>query len=120
MAELLGINIPLAVCGTQAVMIPRFLGRLIGDKSWVRNAERSMFETYDNNFFASDFPINMFVDTFKEFGNYVGLTTDKTKVRRVGWPMEYLEGFGRIQRHGQKRYHFIPQNCPEKQPRYFL
>ena len=32
MAELLGINIPLAVCGTQAVMIPRFLGRLIGDK----------------------------------------------------------------------------------------
>ena len=44
-----------------------------------------MFETYDNNFFASDFIINMFVDTFKEFGNYVGLTTDKTKVRRVGW-----------------------------------
>ena len=93
MAELLGINIRIGGLWHAGSYDPQdFLGRLIGDKPWVRNAERSMFETYDNNFFASDFHINMFVDTFKEFGNYVGLTTDKTKVRRVGWPMEYLEG----------------------------
>ena len=44
-----------------------------------------MFETYDNNFLHPILTHHMFVDTFKEFGNYVGLTTDKTKVRRVGW-----------------------------------
>ena len=93
MAELLGIKIKIGGLWHAGSYDPQdFLGRLIGDKPWVRNTERSMFETYDNNFFASDFHINMFVDTFKEFGNYVGLTTNKTKVRRVGWPMEYLEG----------------------------
>ena len=63
----------------------------------------------------------MFVDTSKEFGNYVGLTTDKTKVRRVGWPMEYLEGsMSSIQRHGQKRYHFISHRiAPKSNPDIF-
>ena len=32
-----------------------FLGRLIGDKPWVRNAERSMFACYNDNFFATQF-----------------------------------------------------------------
>ena len=46
----------LVVCGMLVVMIPTILGRLIGDKPWVRHAEQSMFETYDDNFFATDFP----------------------------------------------------------------
>ena len=40
-----------------------FLGRLIGDKPWVRNAERSMYDCYDDNFFATDCHIDMFTNT---------------------------------------------------------
>ena len=122
MAELLGINIRIGGLWHAGSYDPQdFLGRLIGDKPWVRNAERSMFETYDNNFFASDFHINMFVDTFKEFGNYVGLTTDKTKVRRVGWPMEYLEGSMSAYKGMDKKdiILFPHRIAPEKQPDIF-
>ena len=122
MAELLGINIRIGGLWHAGSYDPQdFLGRLIGDKPWVRNAERSMFETYDNNFFASDFHINMFVDTFKEFGNYVGLTTDKTKVRRVGWPMKYLEGSMSAYKGMDKKdiILFPHRIAPEKQPDIF-
>ena len=37
-----------------------FLGRLIGDKPWVRHAEKSFFFCYDHNYFATDFHIKMF------------------------------------------------------------
>ena len=91
MAELLGVNIRVGGLWHAGSYDPQdFLGRLIGDKPWVRNAERSMFECYDNNFFASDFHINIFVEAFRDVGNYIGLSTNKTKVQRVGWPMEYL------------------------------
>ena len=64
-----------------------FLGRLIGDKPWVRHAEYSMFECYDDNFFASEFHWDMFAETFAlEMG-----VVDQTKMKRVGWPMEYLK-----------------------------
>tara|TARA_B000000609_G_C24176364_1_gene354296 strand:- start:39 stop:1109 length:1071 start_codon:yes stop_codon:yes gene_type:complete len=122
MAELLGIKIKIGGLWHAGSYDPQdFLGRLIGDKPWVRNTERSMFETYDNNFFASDFHINMFVDTFKEFGNYVGLTTDKTKVRRVGWPMEYLEGSMSAYKSMDKKdiILFPHRIAPEKQPDVF-
>ena len=122
MAELLGIKIKIGGLWHAGSYDPQdFLGRLIGDKPWVRNTERSMFETYDNNFFASDFHINMFVDTFKEFGNYVGLTTNKTKVRRVGWPMEYLEGSMSAYKSMDKKdiILFPHRIAPEKQPDVF-
>ena len=60
-----------------------FLGRLIGDKPWVRNAEHSMYECYDDNFFATDFHINMFAESFRE------IMVEHEPIR-VGWPMEYL------------------------------
>ena len=48
MAELLGVKIKVGGLWHAAVTIPwTFLGRLIGDKPWVRNAERSAFEAYD-------------------------------------------------------------------------
>jgi glycosyltransferase involved in cell wall biosynthesis len=62
-----------------------FLGRLIGDKPWVRHAEMSMYECYDDNFFASEFHIDLFTDTMMD--NY---NVDMDKAIRVGWPMEYL------------------------------
>ena len=60
-----------------------FLGRLIGNKPWVRHAEMSMYECYNDNFFATDFHINMFEESFRE------IMVEHEPIR-VGWPMEYL------------------------------
>jgi hypothetical protein len=58
-----------------------FLGRLIGDVDWVRNAEQSMYDCYDDNFFATQFHVDLFTSAFN---------VDDTKNHIVGWPMEYL------------------------------
>ena len=70
-----------------------FLGRLIGDADWVRYAERSMFECFNHNYFASNFHIDMFSSAFDNVANHVGLTPQavRKKVVRTGWPMEYLK-----------------------------
>ena len=66
MAELLGVDIRIGGLWHAGSYDPQdFLGRLIGDKPWVRNAERSMFDCYDQNFFASQFHIDLFLQTFK-------------------------------------------------------
>ena len=65
-----------------------FLGRLIGDKIWVRFAEQSMFECFDDNFFATDFHIDMFS---KAFSLKNRITSVDHKIHRVGWPMEYMK-----------------------------
>jgi len=86
MAELLGVDIRIGGMWHAGSYDPQdFLGRLIGDKPWVRHAEMSMYECYDHNFFASDFHIDMFTDVFDE-----DYALDYDKVKRVGWPMEYL------------------------------
>jgi glycosyltransferase involved in cell wall biosynthesis len=63
-----------------------FLGRLIGDKPWVRHAEKSFFFSYDHNYFATKFHIDMFArnlfDTYDDGSN--------PYVTRTGWPMEYM------------------------------
>ena len=122
MAELLGVKVKMGGLWHAGSYDPAdFLGRLIGDKPWVRNAERSMFEVYDHNFFASDFHINIFVEAFREFGNYVGLTTNKSKVQRVGWPMEYLDKSFEMYKGMTKRnlILFPHRIAPEKQPEIF-
>ena len=87
MAELLGVDIRIGGLWHAGSYDPQdFLGRLIGDKPWVRHAEMSMFECYDDNFFASDFHIDMFTDVMMEDYNI-----DYDKIHRVGWPMEYLK-----------------------------
>ena len=87
MAELLGIDIRVGGLWHAGSYDPHdFLGRLIGDKPWVRHAEMSMFECYDDNFFASDFHIDMFTDVFDS-----DYAIDWEKIHRVGWPMEYLK-----------------------------
>ncbi len=88
MAELLGVDISIGGLWHAGSYDPQdFLGRLIGDAPWVRHAEMSMFECYDDNFFASDFHIDMFTDVFDE-----DYAIDWDKIHRVGWPMEYLKG----------------------------
>ena len=87
MAELLGVDIKVGGLWHAGSYDPQdFLGRLIGNKPWVRHAEMSMFECYDDNFFASDFHIDMFTDVMMEDYN-----VDYDKIHRVGWPMEYLK-----------------------------
>jgi hypothetical protein len=63
-----------------------FLGRLIGDKPWVRHAEKSFFFAFDHNYFATDFHIKMFAQNL--FGTQDNGTNPH--VTRTGWPMEYM------------------------------
>jgi hypothetical protein len=87
MAELLGVDINIGGLWHAGSYDPQdFLGRLIGDKPWVRHAEMAMYECYDDNFFATDFHIDLFTDTMMD--NY---NVDMDKAIKVGWPMEYLK-----------------------------
>ena len=91
MAELLGIKIKIGGMWHAGSYDPQdFLGRLIGDVPWVRNAESAMFHCFDHNFFATEFHLKMFleemfdetdIEKWKEY--YPGTLV-------VGWPMEYL------------------------------
>jgi glycosyltransferase involved in cell wall biosynthesis len=97
MAELLGVHIRIGGLWHAGSYDPHdFLGRLIGDAPWVRHAEKSMYYTYDDNFFATDFHIDMFLRTLFEDDPYVedwieeALNSEEERITRVGWPMEYL------------------------------
>jgi len=90
MAELLGVDIRVGGLWHAGSYDPHdFLGRLIGNKPWVRHAEESMFHTYDDNFYATDFHIEMFKKEFA-FAPY-GYKQPESNIHRVGWPMEYLK-----------------------------
>ena len=117
MAELLGIDINIGGLWHAGSYDPHdFLGRLIGDKPWVRHAEMSMYECYDDNFFASDFHIDLFTDTMMD--NY---DVDMDKAIKVGWPMEYLKD-SLVQYKGMEKRDLIlfPHRvAPEKQVEIF-
>lgn len=97
MAELLGINIRIGGLWHAGSYDPAdFLGRLIGNKPWVRNAERSMYECFDHNFFASDFHIDMFMRDLLEIDKEMlsikkQQLIDSNKIIRTGWPFEYMD-----------------------------
>jgi len=86
MAELLGVDIKIGGMWHAGSYDPQdFLGRLIGDKPWVRHAEMSMYECYDDNFYATHFHIDLFTDTMMD-----DYDVDMNRAIKVGWPMEYL------------------------------
>ena len=117
MAELLGVNIQIGGLWHAGSYDPHdFLGRLIGDKPWVRHAEMSMYECYDDNFFASEFHIDLFTDTMMD--NY---DVDMDKAIRVGWPMEYLKDSLTSYKGMEKRdlILFPHRVAPEKQVEIF-
>ena len=78
-----------------------FLGRLINDKRWTFDFERSIFHASDYNYFATKFHIKLFVKTlFNTTWSANGVSDHelstamrnlKNKIIRTGWPMEYLE-----------------------------
>jgi len=117
MAELLGVDVSIGGLWHAGSYDPQdFLGRLIGDKPWVRHAEMSMYECYDDNFFASDFHIDMFTDVFD-----ADYALDIDKAIRVGWPMEYLKN-SLVQYKGMEKRDLIlfPHRvAPEKQVEIF-
>jgi hypothetical protein len=89
MSELLGIPVTTHGLWHAGSYDPQdFLGRLVGNKPWVRNAEKSFFHAFDHNYFATDFHINMFSDNL--FHDEV-VEMEDDKVIRTGWPMEYMD-----------------------------
>jgi hypothetical protein len=70
-----------------------FLGRLVGDKPWVRCAEKSFFHAFDHNYFATDFHIDMFAHNLLniDFETAKFSYISNSKIVRTGWPMEYMD-----------------------------
>ena len=102
MSELLQIPVKIHALWHAGSYDPQdFLGRLIGDKPWVRHAEKSFFHAIDYNYFATDFHIKMFFtnllnDYPSENPWFVEDLSDVLegkvdKIVRTGWPMEYME-----------------------------
>ena len=91
MSELLGIPVVTHGLWHAGSYDPQdFLGRLVGDKPWVRHAEKSFYEAFDHNHFATDFHIKMFFENL--FATKVIAGADfNGKVVRTGWPMEYMQ-----------------------------
>ena len=129
MAELLGIKIKIGGMWHAGSYDPQdFLGRLIGDTPWVRNAESSMFYCYDDNFFATRFHVNLMaqnlfgVETlFEEDEAEVLLNEHDSRIKIVGWPMEYLKNTMALYANvGKKPKIIFPHRlAPEKQLEIF-
>jgi hypothetical protein len=121
MAELLGVKIKIGGMWHAGSYDPQdFLGRIIGDATWVRNAEMSMYECYDDNFFATDFHIELFTETFWNDSRDIDRQL-LHKIRKVGWPMEYIADQLAPYK-GMKKENIVlfpHRMAPEKQPEIF-
>jgi hypothetical protein len=58
-----------------------FLGRLVGDKPWIRHAEQSMIAAYNHNWIATAAHFDLMRKTYDVYLN--------PTFNRTGWPMEY-------------------------------
>lgn len=118
MAELLNVKIKIGGMWHAGSYDPQdFLGRLIGDKPWVRHAEKSMFESFDHNYFATDFHIDMFLNNLLDKE-----AVADGKIVRSGWPMEYLKDTLHDYKNNSKEniIVFPHRLAPEKQLDIFL
>jgi glycosyltransferase involved in cell wall biosynthesis len=108
-----------------------FLGRLVGDKPWVRHAEKSFFHAFDHNYFATDFHITMFYANllndyptenpwFSEHLDEI-LNGEEPKFVRTGWPMDYMDNTLNLYKGMKKRdlILFPHRIAPEKQVEIF-
>ena len=123
MSELLGIPVVTHGFWHAGSYDPQdFLGRLVGDKPWVRHAEKSFFYAFDHNYFATDFHIDMFRDNLLET-NLGTIYDHKTsnKIVRTGWPMEYMDNTLTMYKNMPKRdlILFPHRIAPEKQVEIF-
>jgi hypothetical protein len=93
MSDLLGFNWTLHGLWHAGSYDPQdFLGRLVGAEPWVRHAEKSFFHSFDYNYFATEFHINMFTQNlFHDTLTPPNYYTNQSKIVRTGWPMEYMQ-----------------------------
>jgi len=100
MSELLRIPVKIHALWHAGSYDPHdFLGRLVGNKPWVRNAEKSFFDAIDHNYFATDFHVRLFMEELLNnglkaenpwFEDDWEERYDSGKIVRTGWPMEYM------------------------------
>ena len=120
MSELLGIPVTTHGLWHAGSYDPQdFLGRLVGDKPWVRHAEKSFFHAFDHNYFATEFHIEMFDKNL--FNGMYGPDQREGKFVRTGWPMEYMEDTLTAYKNMPKRnlILFPHRIAPEKQVEIF-
>ena len=107
-----------------------FLGRLVGDKPWVRHAEKSFYHAFDHNYFATDFHIRMFYENLIQadpdrkssmYKTVIEDTVFNNKIVRTGWPMEYMDSTLTPYKNMPKRdvILFPHRIAPEKQVEIF-
>jgi glycosyltransferase involved in cell wall biosynthesis len=107
-----------------------FLGRLVGKKPWVRNAEKSFYYAFDHNYFATEFHVKLFIDELLHDGypsenawyeEDFAERYDDGKIVRTGWPMEYMHDTLLPYKGMQKRdlILFPHRIAPEKQVEIF-
>jgi hypothetical protein len=131
MSELLGIPVTTHGLWHAGSYDPQdFLGRLVGDKPWVRHAEKSFYHAFDHNYFATDFHIHMFYKNLIQadpdrrqtmYKTVLDDTVFNNKVVRTGWPMEYMGDTLLMYKNMPKRdlILFPHRIAPEKQVEIF-
>jgi hypothetical protein len=123
MSELLGIPVVTHGLWHAGSYDPQdFLGRLVGDKPWVRHAEKSFFHAFDHNYFATQFHIDMFGKNLLDanVGTMYNYKESK-KIVSTGWPMEYFKDILAPYKGMKKRdmILFPHRIAPEKQVEIF-
>ena len=130
MSELLGIPVVTHGLFHSGSYDPQdFLGRLVGNKPWVRHAEKSFFHAFDHNYFATDFHIDMFHHNLINDGMFENPWEEEDRANmiksgkyvRTGWPMEYMSGTLESYKRMPKRdlILFPHRIAPEKQVEIF-
>jgi hypothetical protein len=134
MSELLGIPVTTHGLWHAGSYDPQdFLGRLVGNKPWVRHAEKSFFHAFDHNYFATQFHIEMFfVNLLNDYPTENPWFEDDLadlragnlladKIIRTGWPMEYMADALLLYKNMPKRdlILFPHRIAPEKQVEIF-
>ncbi|VOH54520.1 hypothetical protein MIJ3_00159 [Pseudomonas phage vB_PaeM_MIJ3] len=89
-----------------------FLGRHF-DKNWSYEFERSLYNIYDVNFYATNFSKDLMID------NLFGKTANVNRHDIVGWPMEYLVDQLTPSPNKTDTILFPHRISPEKQPNIF-
>ena len=132
MSELLGIPVTTHGLWHAGSYDPQdFLGRLVGNKPWVRNAEKSFFHAFDHNYFATDFHIEMFYTNLlndyptenpwleEDLADIIA--GEDPRFVRTGWPMEYMNDTLSLYKGMPKRdlILFPHRIAPEKQVEIF-
>jgi hypothetical protein len=122
MSDLLGFNWTLHGLWHAGSYDPQdFLGRLVGNKPWVRHAEKSFFSAFDHNYFATQFHIDMFFKNLFDLDTKDMVINSKDKWVRTGWPMEYMDNTLTAYKNMPKRdlILFPHRIAPEKQVEIF-